>query len=106
MITTEGWTFTDSTAMEWQDVGDKIGMKLLAGADGRVIAMFKFDAGYEGGTHEHGDAEFTYILEGEIVSNGVLMKAGHAYGVGAGTTHEEFRTDTGCTVVSVFPLPG
>lgn len=106
MISTEGWTFTDSAAMEWQGVGDKVEMKMLAGADGRVIALFKFEAGYVGGTHEHGDAEFSYVLEGEVVSNGVLMKAGHAYGVGAGTTHEEFRTDTGCTLVSVFAMPG
>lgn len=103
---TDGWTFTDSNAIDWQEMGPDIAMKMLGGADGRVIAMFRFDAGYVGGAHDHTDAEMTYVLEGSIVSNGVLMEAGHAYAVGAGTTHSEFRTDTGCTLVSVFPMPG
>ena len=50
-------------------------MKLLAAADGRVIAMFKFEPGFVGGTHSHDEAEFSYVLEGEIVSNGVAMAA-------------------------------
>ena len=102
----EGWTFTDSTSMDWQTMGEGVAVKMLAGADGRVIATFRFEPGYVGGAHEHVDAEFSYILEGELVSNGVLMKAGHAYAAQTGTTHSEFRTDTGCTLVSVFPYSG
>ncbi|MEL6891667.1 MAG: hypothetical protein AAFP84_08730 [Actinomycetota bacterium] len=101
----EGWVFADAGAMEWQRLGEGIGMKLLAPANGRVIALFKFEAGYVGGTHDHEDPEFSYILEGTMVSNGVLMEAGHAYAAEQGTTHEEFRTDTGCTLVSVFKSP-
>lgn len=106
MTTPEGWTFADGEAMDWQQMGPGVAMKMLAGADGRVIAMFKFDAGYEGGAHDHRDAEFTYVLDGSIVSNGVQMEAGHAYAAQAGTTHDEFRTDTGATVVSVFAPAG
>ncbi len=102
---TEGWTFSDQGAMEWQEMGPGIAMKMLGAANGRVMAMFKFDAGYVGGSHEHGDAEFTYLLDGEMVSNGVQMEAGHAYAAQAGTTHSEFRTDTGATLVSVFQMP-
>jgi quercetin dioxygenase-like cupin family protein len=102
---TEGWTFANSAAIEWNELGPGIAMKMLGGADGRVIAMFRFEPGYVGGVHDHTDAEFTYVLDGSIVSNGVLMEAGHAYAVGEGTTHSEFRTDTGCTLVSVFPMP-
>lgn len=102
----EGWTFTDSGEMAWQEMGPGVAMKVLGVADGRMQAKFKFDAGYVGGTHSHADAEFSYILEGEIVSNGVLMTAGHSYAAQAGTTHSEFRTDSGCTLVSVFPAPG
>jgi anti-sigma factor ChrR (cupin superfamily) len=101
----EGWTFTDSGEMDWQERGPGVAMKTLGVADGRMQAMFKFDAGYVGGTHGHTDAEFTYILEGEVISNGVLMAAGHSYAAQAGTTHSEFRTDSGCTLVSVFPVP-
>jgi hypothetical protein len=58
-----------------------------------------------GSTQRETDAEFTYLLDGEMISNGVQMTAGHAYAAEAGTTHHEFRTDTGGTVISVFPLP-
>ena len=66
--------------------------------------MFDFDAGYVGGVHQHGDAEFTYVLSGEVISNGVVMTTGHAYAAEPGTTHEEFRTNSGARVLSVFPM--
>ncbi len=75
-----GWTFTDEAAIDWQDLGPGVAMKMMGG-------------------------EFTYILEGELISNGVTMTTGHAYAAQAGTTHEEFRTDTGAMLVSVFEPP-
>ncbi len=102
---TEGSTFADSSVIEWNELGPGIAMKMLGDADGRVLAMFEFDAGYQDGVHAHTDAEFTYVLDGSIVSNGVLMESGRSYAVGDGTRHSEFRTDTGCTVISVFPMP-
>lgn len=81
-------------------------MKVLGVADGRMFAMFRFDAGYVGGSHDHADAEFTYVLSGDIVSNGVTMLAGHSYAAEAGTTHSEFRSENGATLVSVFAAPG
>lgn len=102
---TEGWTFADQDSIPWQEMGPLIEMKMLGAANGRVISMFRFGAGYVGGTHDHTDAEFTYVLEGEIISNGVTMGPGHAYAAQAGTTHSEFRSETGATLVSVFPMP-
>ena len=104
--TPAGWIFNDSNAMEWTEMGPGVDMKTLGAANGRLIAMFKFDAGYVGGSHDHVDAEFSYVLEGSMVSNGVPMEAGHAYAAEAGTSHTEFRTDTGATLVSVFAMPG
>ena len=104
-VGTEGWTFADSNAIEWKPVGDGIDMKLLGGADGRVIGMFRLAAGYVGGTHHHEtQPEFSYVLEGEVISNGVTMTTGHAYAAQMGTTHDEFRSESGCTLVSVFPM--
>ena len=100
-----GWTFTDQATLDWQEFGTGVAMKTLGGANGRAIALFKFDAGYVGSPHEHTDAEFSYILEGDLISNGVTMTTGHAYAAEAGTTHEEFRTEGGVTLVSVFELP-
>lgn len=101
-----GWAFTDSGSVPWQALGHDIEMKVLGAADSKVIALFRFAAGYVGGTHYHEEAEFTYVLEGDLISNGVAMSAGHAYAARAGTTHEEFSTTDGCTLVSVFKSPG
>lgn len=106
MTDNAGWTFTDSAEVDWQPLGEGIAMKMLGVANGKTMTMFKFEAGYVGGSHEHtSEPEFTYILEGSMISNGVLMEAGHAYAAEQGTTHDEFRTDTGATLVSVFPVP-
>lgn len=102
----EGWTFTDGEAMEWQVLGEGVAMKTLGMADGKMIATFKFDAGYVGGTHHHEEPEFSYILEGSMISQGMQMNVGHAYAAQAGTTHDDFRTESGCTLVSVFKIPG
>jgi len=100
-----GWAFADEAAVEWMAMGPGVAMKSLGGANGRMIALFKFDAGYSGAAHDHTDAEFSYVLDGELISNGVTMSAGHAYAAEAGTTHSEFRTDSGVTLVSVFAVP-
>ena len=101
-----GWTFTDSGSVDWQPIAEKASMKVLGIADGKMIATFKFDAGYVGGVHYHEEPEFSYILEGSMTSQGVHMDAGHAYAAQTGTTHDDFRSENGCTLVSVFKIPG
>ncbi|MEM9039113.1 MAG: cupin domain-containing protein [Actinomycetota bacterium] len=100
-----GWTFGDANAVEWQAIGDGVSMKMLATADGTAIALFRFEPGYRGTPHHHEQAEFSYVLEGTLLSNGVVMPAGQAYAAQAGTDHEEFGTDEGAVIVSVFRLP-
>jgi quercetin dioxygenase-like cupin family protein len=100
-----GWAFGNGNQVPWQALGDHVEIKVLGAADGKVIALFRFAPGWVGGSHFHEDAEFTYILEGDLASNGVAMTAGHAYAARAGTRHEEHRTDNGCTIVSVFKSP-
>ena len=101
-----GWTFTDGGEAPWQEMGPGVEMKSLGMANGRLMAMFRFAPGYVGGAHDHGDAEFTYVLEGDLISNGVEMKAGHGYAAEAGTRHTGFESPSGGTVVSVFQVPG
>lgn len=101
-----GWTFTDGDAAPWQEMGPGVEMKTLGMANGRLMAMFRFAPGYTGGAHDHGDAEFTYVLEGDLISNGIEMKAGHGYAAEAGTKHTGFESPSGGTVVSVFQVPG
>ena len=44
-----GWTFTDQAAVEWQPLGPGVAMKSMGVADGKIMALFHFDAAYEGG---------------------------------------------------------
>ena len=44
-------------------------------------------------------------LKGSMTSQGVHMDAGHAYAAQIGTTHDDFRSEIGCTLVSVFKIP-
>ena len=101
-----GWTFTDGGEAPWQEMGPGVEMKSLGMANGRLMAMFRFAPGYVGGAHDHGDAEFTFVLEGDLISNGVEMKAGHGYAAEAGTRHTGFESPNGGIVVSVFQVPG
>jgi quercetin dioxygenase-like cupin family protein len=101
----DGWVFADSASIEWKSMAPGVRMKSLGMANGRLMALFQFDAGCVGGAHNHGDAEFTYLLEGEMLSNGVQMLPGHSYAAPAGTRHVQFDAVTASTVLSVF-APG
>ena len=105
MTDAAGWTFADSNEMEWQSLGPGIEMKMMAAATGQAIGLFRFAPGYRGAAHVHGHAEFSYVLEGELLSTGATLGPGAAYSAERGTSHDDFGTDTGCTIVSVFGLP-
>jgi quercetin dioxygenase-like cupin family protein len=96
------WTFSDSSEIEWQPLGPDIEMKMLAAANGQAIGLFRFAPGYQGAAHVHERAEFAYVLEGELMTTGTVLGPGAAYSAASGTTHDEFGTTTGCTIVSVF----
>ena len=80
----------------------------MAGAygAGRRTGGDGLSVGGVGGIHHHDEPEFSSVLEGSMLSHGVLMEAGHASGAQAGTTHDGFRTEIGCTLLRVFKVPG
>jgi hypothetical protein len=61
---TDGWTLADEAAVPWQELGPGAEMKALGAANGRLIALFRFGAGYVGPSHEHADAEFSRSTDG------------------------------------------
>ena len=104
--TPDGWTFTDTNTMDWQTVSDDVSLKMLGLIGKQAFTLSRFDAGYDGKLHHHDEnPEYLYVLEGDLVSQGVEMAAGHAYAAAPGTAHDEFRTTGGCTVLVVFTMP-
>lgn len=103
--TPEGWTFTNTNTTPWQQVADDVSSKMLGLIGNRAFTLSRFDAGHVGKVHHHENPEFLYVLEGDLISQGISMEAGHAYAAAPGTTHEEFRTANGCTVLVVFTMP-
>ncbi len=101
---TTGWTFTDTNTAAWQETPDGAKFKMVGAADGFVMVYSELAAGGSGSSHEHGAPEFLYVLDGDVRSNGVEMKAGHGYSASAGSKHTEFASTGGCTFISVFKL--
>lgn len=101
----DGFVYGDANSIEWRPMKPGMDMKSLGQADGQMMALYRFDAGYVGTPHEHNGAEFTYVIEGTIVSDGLTLTPGHGWSAPHGTPHKRFYAETDATVVSVF-TPG
>ena len=106
-ISLEGWDIVDGAAAEWVPWGGENGdarAKVLTAADGFTTVLIEARPGYVGGPHLHAFPEFVYVLAGELRNQGLRMVAGDAYAAAAGSSHDDFATDTGATYVLTFKL--
>lgn len=105
-LSLEGWDVGSFDQVEWSPWGSggNARAKVLASADGYYVALVEADAGYSGDLHQHDHAEFLYVVDGTLRTQGRLMAAGDAYAAAAGSTHDDFGTDTGATYLSIFRL--
>jgi len=55
-------------------------------------------------SHRHADIEESYIMEGELLVSGVLMRPGDYCRAEAGSMHTGVTTKTGCVFISVASL--
>ena len=103
---TEGWDIHHAASTEWVPWGQSgdARAKVLGSADGYIVALVEADAGYSGDPHAHESAEFFYLIEGQVRNQGVQMNAADGYAAAAGSTHDEFATDTGATYITIFKL--
>jgi anti-sigma factor ChrR (cupin superfamily) len=95
-------TFFDTNAMEWQtlEYGQKI--KYAGSPSGVGFVLSEVVPGCEGPHHIHQDFECVYVLEGSVISNGVLYQAGQGFIADADSEHYEFRSETGAKFIVVF----
>ncbi len=99
------WHIADTNSMEWQLLEGGQMLKFIGAAKGTGFILSKVPAGFKGPVHRHDGLEYLYVIDGSVISNGTLLKAGHGYIAEPGTRHEEFLSASGATFVVVFSFP-
>lgn len=94
--------FFDTNVMEWHTLEHGQKIKYADSPGGVNFVLSEVVPGCDGPYHVHGDFECIYILEGSVISNGILYQAGQGYIAGANSEHHEFRSETGAKFVVVF----
>jgi hypothetical protein len=103
----EGWDIvhgTDAEWMPWGGEGASARAKVLGSGDGYVLVLVEAAAGYVGDSHEHTNAELSYLVSGTVEHQGVAMRAGDGYVAAAGSSHTDFRVTSDATYVLAFKL--
>ena len=100
------FTFTDSNTAPWQDskLADGVAVKNLGKANGRAMQLVRFEPGAVFPTHTHDGPEFVFMLEGEAIQNGQVLRAGWAGVAETGTADESFRSNTGCLFLLCYAV--
>ena len=102
----DGWDIGHADDEEWAPWGSQGNAKgkVLATGDGYYVVLVQADPGYSGEPHEHEHTEFSYVLEGEVRTQGRTMRAGDGYAAAIGSVHTDFATETGASYLSIFKL--
>jgi uncharacterized protein len=102
----DGWDIGHHADVEWAPWGANgdARVKVLAEADGYTFALIHADAGYSTLPHEHAYAEFFYLIEGVIRTQGHILKTGDAYAAAAGSVHTDFEVQSPSRYLSIFRL--
>ena len=106
-ISLDGWDIHKFDQTDWGPWSGESGdaqAKIMGVGDGYYVALVEAKAGYRGTPHEHTNAEFFYLVDGEVQNQGQQMTTGDGYVAAAGSTHTDFATDTGATYVVIFKL--
>lgn len=97
-----GIRFVRSNQLGWQ-AGPLPGLevkRLSVDAErGRRTTLVRMAPGAVYPAHRHGDVEEIYLLEGEVMMSGVLMRAGDYCRAEADTVHADTRTQNGCVFI-------
>jgi quercetin dioxygenase-like cupin family protein len=100
-----GWSITRNAEADWVPWGEGgARAKLLGSADGYVVALVQADAGYRGTPHQHGHAEFLYVVSGRLRNQGQELISGDGYAAAAGSTHDDFEALEPSTYLSIFRI--
>ncbi len=70
-----GWDIGSFDAVDWAPWGSSgtARAKVLASADGFYVALVEAEAGYAGDPHQHDHAEFLFVIDGALHTQGREM---------------------------------
>lgn len=96
----------DSADVSWKPsrFARGVDVKMLGKANGRGMQLVRFAPGARFPDHFHTGPEFIYVLEGEAIQDGKLLRAGYAGVAEKGTIDAHFSSPTGCTFLLVYEL--
>jgi hypothetical protein len=97
-----GLSFVRGDRLGWQP-GSVPGVEVkplsIDAERGRRTVLVRMAPGTVYPAHRHGDLEEIYMLEGDYLVSGVLMRAGDYCRAEGGTVHEDSRTLSGCVLI-------
>jgi quercetin dioxygenase-like cupin family protein len=102
----EGWDIHRAGEAEWVPWGETgdARAKVLGNGDGYFLVLVEAEAGYTGTPHEHAHAEFLYVLDGRLRTQGEQMGPGDGYAAATGSVHTDFAAEERSTYLSIFKL--
>jgi len=103
----DGIAFLRSASVPWQKIpGLEVECKTLFkdSERGLVTRLVRMGPGAQLPPHRHADVEESFLLEGDLVVEGVAMRGGDYCRAAAGSVHREVRTVNGCTFVAISSL--
>jgi quercetin dioxygenase-like cupin family protein len=106
-VVMDGWNIVRARESEWMPWTGSAGearAKVLGSADGYTVVLVEAQPGYRGSPHVHAHPEFNYVVAGSLRNQGLELSEGDGYAAAAGTSHDDFVTDTGATYVVVFRI--
>jgi quercetin dioxygenase-like cupin family protein len=105
-LTKENQDFAGAAWLEWTPLFPGVEVKLLSADNERGYAttLVKMAPGATIPPHRHVEPEDSYVLEGEIVVSGVLMRPGDHCHAKPGSVHPVSTTTSGCVYIAVKSL--
>ena len=95
---------TNYEAEPWQKAKDVPGVEIkhLGTVNGQTMALYRFEPNTSYPDHHHEDPEFVFMMEGEVIQNGELLKAGWSSAAKKGSPDRNFRSgENGCVFLCV-----
>lgn len=102
----DGFIYNFHNDLPWipSKIASGIDVKNLGKANGRFMQLVRFQPGASFPSHVHTDAEFIFVLDGEVRQNGTLLSSGWSAVAQAGSHDHTFTSSSGCTFLLIYSL--